>query len=289
MKYRVGLLLFLVSIVILINPLQAATAEQSFFDMLSEEEKLYIAETGDISVIVTPDKGPIQYLDTKGIQKGISMDVLEQISQDTNLKFNYILISGMENVGDVINSGQAQVLSAIPVEHTIQELYNVDFTESYLDCSYGIVTNRNNNLDNIQELTLALTDGLDIPEQFKDVHVIKRYGSIKECINAIQSKEADFTYGNSYVLEFYSQGYLFQNLSVIPFVGEEQNICFGVSRYEDPRLTSILNKAIRYIGKDGMMKIIVKNVAASTQSVTLSALISSNPKSSILIDRKSVV
>lgn len=283
MKCRTYLLGLLFVVFAIIYPTQTVSAEETdFLEMLTKEERSYIEELDVIPVIISKNKGPIQYVDAHGELKGITLDILEKISEISNITFKYVSFNTMQDIKESIDSGQAQIVGGIPGEQAVKEAYMVDFTKSYLDCSYGVVLNRNTSIDDMEELTLALTYGLDIPEHFLDVKAVKRYQSIQECINAVQRKEADFTYGNAYVLEFYSQGYLLQNLCVIPSSGKNQNICFGISKDTSGHLKSILDKAIDYIGEDGMSKIVVKNVAVSTQPITLSALISANPQVSIV-------
>lgn len=252
-----------------------------FSGLLSEEEKQYIQQAGVIPTIVSPNKGPIQYIDSDGTQKGITVEVLDKISALTGLRFEYITMSGLQNIQQAVDGGQADIVAGLPPEHTLQEAYRVNFSDDYLSCSYGVIIGRSNSLNNISELTLALATGLDIPEQFRNVQAIKRYGSIQDCINAVQNKEADFAYGNSYVLEFYSQGYRLQNLCVIPLTGEQQDICLGVSKSADPQLLSIMNKAIAHIGGVGLIDILIRNVSVSTEPITLATLISANPLASV--------
>lgn len=254
-----------------------------FMDLLSTEEKNYIAQENTLNVIFSPNKGPIQYTDSTGMQKGISLDLLNQISDITGLNFEYTSMSGMNNIQAAIDNGDAQLLAGIPKEHAVKDTYAVDFSSTYMECAYGVILNRGSSIEHTEDLTLALTLGLDVPESFQNVKNIKYYDTVLDCIMAVYKQEADFTYGNSYVLEFYSQGYKFQNLCVVPFTGSTQLICFGVSQQANPLLQGILDKAIAYIGSDGILEILIKNVAASTQPVTLVSSISLNPRLSLAV------
>lgn len=260
----------------------ASNSREVFTKLLTAEEQEYLNTEQTLSVIVSARKGPIQYEDATGQQKGISKDLLDEISALSGLKFVYITMDGMQNIRDAIDSGNAQIISGIPPEVTVQTAYDVSFSKSYLECSYGIALERGRSLSEMEHLTLALTAGLDIPDAFEDVKEIKYYPSIPDCLNAVNRGEADFTYGNSYVLEFYSQGYALQSLCVIPLNGSSQTICFGVSHMAGKPLIGILDKALDYLGSDKILDIVIANVAASTQPVTLASLISSNPGLSLL-------
>lgn len=274
----------LLLILMVLLPVTAAFAqERSFAELLTEEEKSYIRQADCITVIFSPNKGPIQYADSDGTQKGISLDMLHQVSAVSGLEFEYVPLSGMQNIKNAIDHGEAQILAGIPVQQTLKDTYAVNFSRSYIECTYGVLLNRGASIDHPENLTLALTVGLDIPESFRNVKNIRRYDTIQECIAAVSRKEADFTYGNSYVLEFYSQGYKLQNLCIVPFAGSTQQICFGVSQQADPLLCSILDKSITYIGSDGILSFVVKNVAASTQPFTIASAISLNPRLSITV------
>lgn len=284
MKQTIKRLLLYLSVILLFYPIKAyGAAGVDFYDRLTPEEKQYIEDTATIPVAVSPNKGPIQYMDANGEQKGISLDVMKQLSALTGLKFEFQSISGAETMKEAVDQRQVMILSGIPVEKEVKELYQVTFSDYYLKCAYGIVVNRNDSLDHQEDMVLALTKGLDAPKELGRVKEIKRYDTIQECIEAVRNKEADVTYGNSYVLEFYAQGYQYQNLCIIPVTDHVQQLCFGVSAYADERLISILNKSIDYIGSDGILQITVKNVAASIQPITLASVISLNPQSAILI------
>lgn len=282
MRQKIRNLFWWCCILLLSVPLLAFHTEtQDFLEMLSPEERQYIEAAKPLVVAVSPNKGPIQYLDAKGQQKGISLDILDEAAALTGLQFEYVTMSGASTLKEALKDQRVQILSGIPVENEIRELYHVQFSQSYLQCPYGVVMHRNGNMDHVEELTLALTEGLDVPEALARARVIKRYATIQDCVRAVMEKDADLTYGNAYVLEFYTQGYQYQNLSVIPFMGEQQKLCFGVSPDLDNRLIGILNQAIDYIGKDGMMQITVKNVATSIEPVTLAVIIANNPKLAI--------
>lgn len=275
-------LICLLCIAILL-PNSAEASRQDFITLLTPEEQAYIAQDPLITVAFSPNKGPIQYMDQTGELQGISKDVLELASDLTGLRFSSITLSNMAEMRKAINSGTAQILSGIPIESEIQEAYSVEFGKPYLACSYGVLLPRGGDLDDRNTLRLALPVGLDIPKDFQNVHTITRFASIAECIQAVNDGKADFTYGNSYVLEFYAQGYRFQNLSVVPVSDRDQQICFGVAKDADPRLISILDKFITYIGQEGLLNITVKNVAVSTQPNTLIYWISLNPIASVSI------
>lgn len=282
----------LTSILLLMIPIritagQPAGSENSgreeYFSLLTEDEKNYLAEKRVISVVVSARKGPIQYVDSEGTQRGISVDLLEEVSKISGMEFEYITMEGMREIQGKINSGEIQMVSGVPKEEAVSEAYDITFSDVYLNCAYGVVLERGKTLQQMETLTLALTAGLDVPEAFQGVKEIKNYDSIQDCINAVNRGEADFTYGNAYVLEFYSQGYELQKLCVIPLDGDMQSLCFGVSNLEEAYLVSLLNKALEYLGKEKLLNITITNVAVSTQSVTLVSLIAHNPGWSLLL------
>lgn len=269
------------------STLQANAGEpdgfEAFRDSLTSEEKDYLKETSSVTVVCSARKGPLQYLSGDGELKGISLDLLDAISAVSGLQFNTVPMDGLQNTRDMINSGQAQMLSGVPLEDIVRDTYDVKFSDVYLDCSYGVALKRGDSLHYIDTLTIALSDGIDLPEAFQDVLTVKRYSSVEDCLRAVNNEEADFAYGNSYVLEFYSQGYEMQNLCIVPLHERMQPICFGVYSQVDERLLSILNKAIDALGHEKILEITVANVAVSTQPITVASVISSNPVYSMVI------
>lgn len=266
---------------LLLVPLRAA-AQQDFLALLDAHEREYITQQNIITVVFSPDKGPIQYMDGNGAQKGISRDVLDEVARISGLRFAYQTIAGMQNIRASINSEQAQIVAGIPPEDVLKKAYDVEFSDPYIECAYGVILRRGKSLDAPEGLALALTAGLDVPARFSNVKAVHYYDTIAQCIDAVNRGDVDFTYGNSYVLEFYSQGYQYQSLCVVPLLNSRQSICFGVSHKADAAIGGILNKAIGFLGEEQLTQTMVKNVAASTQPITIASLISLRPRTSAL-------
>lgn len=277
-----NVLILLLPLCLLLAGTVSAAPAAEFAGALTDEELAYLDSAPTLTVIFSPNKGPLQYLDDQGDLHGVSRDLLDQIAALTGLTFDYTVISGMGNMAQALQSGQAQLLAGIPPEQEVRQALAVDFSQPYMDCSYGLLLNRGTSLDQMEHLRLALAEGLDPPQLFRSVREIVRRDTIQQTIDAVRTGQADLVYGNAYVLEFYAQGYLYQNLCVVPLNGLKQTICFGVSQQMPQPLLSILDKAIDHLGPDGIGKIIVNNVAASTQPVTLASWISMNPTASVV-------
>lgn len=274
------------------DPEFAANLQKQYFSgstgendlSLTEEERRYIEENSQVRVLISPNKGPIQYIDHKtGELRGISLDVLNMVGEMTGLEFIYLNGENMDNMTKILQEGNAELLAGIPYDYDLAENYHAFLTRTYLTCPYSAVMRRTTSVSNTEDQVLALTVGLTVEEDFADVKEVVRYPSIEACIQAVHRGEADFTYGNAYVMEFYTQDPVLNNLTVVPLNQWSQNICIAVNELANPMLLSVLNKTISSFPMAVLQNIIMNNTAQEINRVTLSAVISANPVASICI------
>lgn len=252
--------------------------------VLTREEKEYIRKAGEIGVLVSPNKGTIQHMEgATGEFQGISIDVLDEIGDMTGLTFHYINGMNMETMTHMLDTGQAQLMAGLPSGSSLEEIYQLDLSESYLTSPISAVMRRGSRQLELNQQKLALPPGLLVDKAFQEVKEVVRYDSIEECIHKVAEGKADFTYGNAYVMEYYTQDPKLKGLTVFPLNGRWQKLCIGVGRKADKRLFSILNKAILALPDSHMQNIIMNNTARAIEHASITAIIAANPMESIAV------
>lgn len=251
--------------------------------ILTREEQQYIAEAPTIGVSVSPNKGPLQYLDTKTAKlKGISVDYFEELSRMTGLQFHYVNGKDVESILLMMQEGEISIVSGMPQNLSLAQVYQTELSNTYLESPIAVVMPHSTQDKQINDRVLAISVGMEVDSAFKNVKEIIRYNTVEDCIQAVGQGKADFTYGNAYVMEYYAKRSGARNLTIVPLNQRQQDMCIGVAVGADERLLSILNKAIQQFSDETMQNIIMNNTARPIQQITLSSIVSSNPVGSIV-------
>ena len=89
--------------------------------LLTKEEQDYINSRGTIKAASVDGVAPIQYFDSKGRVKGISINVLDTISGITGLKFTYELYK----TTDEVKSSDADIIFGVPEKNQFERALSI--------------------------------------------------------------------------------------------------------------------------------------------------------------------
>lgn len=255
--------------------------EQPAHAILSQDEANYVKQADALRVLLLPDAAPFQYLDKDGAPKGVSTSILDTISEQTGLKFDYVLAKDHEDFRRIISEGGADLIAGIPYNYRFGDQYDTVFTNPFVTASMTLVSPQGAENKPWDTSVLALPSGSFWTEQnnFMNVSV---YDSVADCVAAVLSGEADFTYGNIYSMEYYTQEVRKEIISV-PLPGETMGFCIGVVRPANMNLISIINKVIRTIPENETTALLFHNSADQNKPVTFQSFVESNPTQSLWI------
>lgn len=257
---------------------------------LSDEERDYIEQLGEVPVLFSKSKGPFQYYNEAEKElKGITVDIFRELEKITGIRFRYMLSENMEDGVGIMDRKEALMLAAIPNDTALAEAYNAVLSTPYISAPISAVMKQNSTSMDTENRILALTEGLYIDSAFADVKEIIRCETIEECIYAVANGKADFTYGNSYVMEFYARKSGKSDVILVPLDERKQELCIAVHEDLDSRLVSVLNKAIDVFPDDIKQNIIMNNASHYIQNMTFSRLIAANPIASMLVFLSSIM
>lgn len=271
------------------NPYFMTTLHEKYFTIdkhelyLSKSEKDYIRNAGVIDIAAVGKRAPIQYKDSKtGELKGISIEVLNYISEQTGLKFNVHWVSDYTELNNLLNSGNIEMAAGI-IDNATFNLIQKKYTLSnpYVSAPISLALNKNvnpNKLDN-KRLALTIEDENNIYYQGNKIY----YNSILECLQALHSGTADYCYGNSYIFQYYINSQGLKDIMIIPQPENQiQNVSFAFIKPTDVNLISIINKSIQSIPENEMQKFLYAN-AFQVKEITLMSYIKANTLQSLLI------
>lgn len=250
-------LIVIFTVIMLIIPVKA----QSLF---TKEEQEYINKRGIIKAVGLDGTAPIQYYDSNGQVKGISIDVLDTISDLTGLTFTYQLC----NTVDEVNNSDADIIFGLLQKNQYKD---VPLSIPYLESEWILYINSFVNPNELDNKKYAAIKGTILPKGIKKENV-NYYDTREACIDAVNSGNADYGYGNAYSLAFYTLQNNYRNIITVPEGKEVRAYCIGYLN-NDEILLSIINKAIASIDEIYMNALIINAATQIEKKITVSMIL----------------
>jgi diguanylate cyclase (GGDEF)-like protein len=198
---------------------------------------------------------PLQYYDSNGRVKGISINVLDTISDLTGLVFTYQLYN---TIDEVKNSGTDIMFGVLEKN----QLENVPLSIPYLETESILYINSSVNPSELNNKRYAAIKGTILPEGIKQDNTIY-FNTREDCLDAVNNGKADYGYANAYSLAYYTLQNNYRNIITVPEKKEARAYCIAFPN-NDEMLISIINKAISSID-EAHMRILALNAATDIE------------------------
>jgi diguanylate cyclase (GGDEF)-like protein len=248
--------------VILISITSIMTANAQV--ILTKEEQDYIKSRNIIKAASLDGVAPLYYVDENGQVKGITKDVLDTISNMTGLVFSYQLY---DTIAEVYNS-DADIIAGIPYYHVPEHMFK---SIPYLETETIIYMNSSVDPNELDDKKYAAIKDFDLPEGINSENVVY-FKNREDCMDAVNAGHADYGYGNSYSVAFYTLRNNYKNIIMIPEKKEVREYCIGFLK-DDRILLSIINKSISAIDDSLMRTMILKAATQIDRKVTVHMII----------------
>lgn len=223
---------------------------------LTNEELKFIEENSTVRVGLLTNNPPFQYINSKGQIDGITIDLLDYISEKTNLHFEFVMASSQEELNQLIEEKAIDIISYAVCDYSLNRDTDIALTRPYLKTQNFVVLKsgtEKNDLNNMRFISY-----LNEPVNAYEETSLKAE-SLKEALDAIQNGKADFTVGNGYALQYYVNQSQYSELTLIPANTTEYGIGFGITRPLNKHLLSILNKVFINLSDHELQNIIYPN------------------------------
>ncbi len=211
---------------------------------LSPIEEEYVRKNGQIKVLMLPQYAPFAFVDKNDQMCGISVSVLDDICEKTGINISYHVLQSNENLLELLSTGEYSIVIGPPQSTAFADEHGLILSQAYLETSLTMFTNKDAITKDKADCVLALLR--DVPEpigyKYKE---IRYYDNIEDCLDAVNSGEADYGYATRYLMDFYTSQGSHKNLSYLNLSGNNREIGFFVPNTEDSALLSILNKYVR--------------------------------------------
>lgn len=251
------LLIIFFTAIIPAKPIEAQT-------LLTKEEQDYINKKNVIKAVSLHGTAPHQYVDANGQIKGISIEVLEEISRMTGLIFEYQLY----NTKDEIFNSDADIVFGISYNYATE---NMVLSLPYLETETILYINSSVDPNKLDDKIYAAVKGGDLPEGINEEKAI--YFDTREAsLDAVERGKADYGYGNAYSVAFYTIQKDYSNIITVPQGKESREYCIGFLK-DNEMLLSIINKSIASIEATHMSTLILNITTQIDRKITISMIV----------------
>lgn len=247
--------------------------------LLSDRDKKYIENAGKLRVGILTDSAPFQYADKKtGELKGIAPDLLSYISEKTGLRFQLIHVSSPEELQKLTQAGTIDVVATMEYDYKLARQMNVSLSKSYASAQYVML--QKESAEKPSGRRLAMRKDYNYDGEY--LGEVIRFDNTEQCFDAVNNGDADYTYANSYTVQYYLNDPKYSNLKLIPQTYSPYEACIGIVRPNNKSLLNIMNKILLGIPEEDLQAIIYQNTTYR-QEFTLMSLIEAYPVESMFI------
>lgn len=248
---------------------------------LTRDEYEFIQESGTIPVAVIDNRIPISDVDEKGKVSGITVDILNEIQEQTGLKFAYTALPSGVQVTDYLKEHDNMLIAGVLTDNTALKNENYLMTDSYYTSNVVIATK------NGTDFQVKADEGsyrLAIPASYMGLKsyvtrncpqfTVVPYSTTDDCLKALEDGEVDFVAQNMYILSPKLQNPHYDNLSLLPnqFMVENLSMLCNYNE-QNVMLNQILNKAINTISADSVNQIVINNTANNIYHLSIGDVI----------------
>lgn len=268
------------------NPYFMSQMEEKYFSsmkdqlVISDEEQAFIDEGNVFKAGILINQPPFQYQDEHGELKGIAFDVLNSIAEKTGLKIEWVPIETSAQLDKMMANKEIDIRVAMTYDYDYAEELRIQMTNPYLEAQYIMMMNDSTGTDNLSDKTLALTKSVEY--NHVETTFAKWYDTIEECVMAVNNGEADYMFGDNYVVQYFINKPQISNIYLIPQTYDVHRICFGLVRQSDHHLLNIMNKAVMSFPNEEMQTIIFLNTTYEND-YELKDLINKHPIGFVLL------
>jgi len=250
---------FLPIVFLLVISLQLRAQENNI--AFTQEEIDWIASHQTLNVANEMDWPPFDFVDD-GQPAGYSIDLIELIAEKTGLNIEFVNGYSWDEILDLFKNDEIQILPAVFKDD--QRISYMDFTSSYYIQPSVLVTNVNDTINSIHDLSnknIAVIKGFSITSELKknypDINTVP-VETIQDGLLKVSAREVDGFVESIGVVSYYMKENFIPNLKITTEVQldkmESPPLHIAVHK-NNLLLRNILQKGLESISVDEMNEI----------------------------------
>ncbi len=231
-------------------------SSQSQLDLTSSEQR-WLDEHPRLKVAINDQYLPLSFFDEQGVFKGVSADVLSKISARTGIEFETVKGQSVENLIQLVNSGEADLIGAFTPSSDRESLLR--FTRPYLTTPFVLITRIGakspSTLDEMAYRRLVLVKG-NVLREFLSHHYpriqLLEVDNAAEAMNMVAQGKADAAINALISARYVISRRFSQQLHITSTVGTQPAQIGFATAHGASELNAILDKALLSIAPEEM-------------------------------------
>ncbi len=252
---------------------------------LSEEELAYLERAGEITIGCPGQNCPLLFRNNKtGQLEGITIDILNMISETTGLTFRYQELPSGNVTYEDLQRLHVDMVAGVESNEINKSSHGIAMTDPYLHAEKVFVCKKGEIFRPDNKMTVAVASGSQtlekVIQQQYPMFQISFYDSTEDALSALLSGKADAVLQNQYTMERILCKPIYEDLQIVATasIGDSQCLACVVPVDEDKNssisddtllLISIINKGIANFDEDQVSFYIIKETAENTYQFTM--------------------
>ena len=233
--------------------------------VLSAEEKAYLESRPLVSVGYLRDDFPLTYSDRQGNFAGAMADLYHLLSEKTGINFHFRAYDNYAALAKAMQNREIEMIVCLPHDYSVSATIGADLTPPFT----SMVLLEAFIPGEIRDNTVACTPGSY--GQYLLKHVthqqaeFQQFATISECIDAVLQHKVSYTLLNNFQHDYYRGRSPYEQLSYRAVPGGTYSLSLAVSKEADPRLFSIMSKALQSLSSQSVEEIFKKAVLNASE------------------------
>ncbi len=214
--------------------------------LLTNDEKQYIADKKKLIVGYFADYYPFSY-ENDGSFLGLSRQVLEEISVNTGILFEYLRLDSMAAAKTALKEGRIDILSYCGESPKSLKTEGLAVTKVYAQIPQVIIMRRNDMPDAITTLALEESNASgEAVQNFAGENTkLLTFPTQLDSLYAVKNSDADAAMCDGYLAEYLLGSQLsFNRMEIRSVLSDVHNIYMATADDNDSPLLGILNKEL---------------------------------------------
>ncbi len=268
-----------------VNVLAVSAGTEHTAIELTAEEQAFCDRTGEVTIGCPVDNCPILFVNEKtGQLDGISIDILNMISEETGLTFLYQALPSGGITYQFLQESGVDLIAGVEYNSVNMNSAGIVMTEPYIHTQKVFVCKRGVVFQPDSPMVIAVASGSQtmervIHEQYPAFQV-NFYDSAEDALSALLAGKADAVLQNQYMTERILGKPIYEDLQVVATasIGDSQSLACIVPISSDRKntvsddtalLLSVINKGIACLDAAQVSFVTIKRAAENAYQFTV--------------------
>lgn len=249
--------------------------------ILTKEEEDALEDYDYLTVGLLKGREPYQFYngEDEEVPAGISVDILEQISQIIGMEFRYVWLDSRQEMKEAIANETIDLCSTVPYDSDFQLTYFFDvvITQPYLTNAM-VWLHKQGETGEADPHYYYLADNIPF---FPDEELIEIL-DFEAALEKLSEQGGLSIFADPYMAQYMLQKLNILNVEMQTVSSVQSKICFGVGKHLDSAVVGLINHSLLHIDSFVADEIIYNNVTVE-QGLTVEAFLRSNTVNILLL------